>query len=210
MMGSASNGRDGHRRTQILRAAAELFMAGGYAGVSMDDVQAKVGGSKSTLYRHFADKLDLFTSAVEMMIDERNRPVLDFRPSGSDPAAALIEFGRHFAAIVLDPGAIAVHRLVVAEAERVPELGQAFFEHGPRRGIEALGGHLRGLREQRVIEVDDPLLAASQLYQAMLGSLQMRLLVNAPPAPTEDEVERSITTAVATFLSSCRSGTAAR
>lgn len=185
-------------------------MAGGYAGVSMDDVQAKVGGSKSTLYRHFADKLDLFTSAVEMMIDERNRPVLDFRPSGSDPAAALTEFGRHFAAIVLDPGAIAVHRLVVAEAERVPELGRAFFEHGPRRGIEALGGQLRALHEQRVIEVEDPLLAASQLFQAMLGSLQMRLLVNAPPAPTEDEVERSITTAVTMFLSSCRSGTAAR
>jgi len=35
-------------------------MADGYAGVSMDDVQSKVGGSKSTLYRHFADKMDLF------------------------------------------------------------------------------------------------------------------------------------------------------
>jgi AcrR family transcriptional regulator len=72
------NGED--RRTRILRAAAELFTAKGYAGVSMDEVQSKVGGSKSTLYRHFADKTDLFRSAVEMMIDERNSPTLDFRP----------------------------------------------------------------------------------------------------------------------------------
>jgi len=196
--GSTVTGDD--RRTRILRAAAELFTAAGYAGVSMDEVQATVGGSKSTLYRHFADKLDLFRSAVEMMIDERNRPVLDFRPEGENPAATLTEFGRHFAAIVLDPGAIALHRLVVSEAERVPGLGQAFFEHGPKRGIEALGAHLRDLHEARVIEVEDPLLAASQLYQAMLGSLQMRLLVNAEPKPTSDEIETAIGAAVKTFL----------
>lgn len=198
------------RRTRILRAAAELFLAEGYAGVSMDDVLAKVGGSKSTLYRYFDDKLDMFTSAVEMLIDERNRPVLDFQPRGADPEATLTEFGHHFAAIVLDPGAIAVHRLVVAEAGRVPELGQAFFEHGPKRGIEALGGHLAHLRDASVIEIEDPLLAASQLYQAMLGSLQMRLLVNAKPKPTAAEIETAVAAAVRTFLSSCRSGTDAR
>ena len=96
---------------------------------------------------------------------------------------------------MLDPGAIAVHRLVVAEAGRVPELGQAFFEHGPKRGIEALGGHLAHLHDARVIEIEAPLLAASQLYQAMLGSLQMRLLVNAKPAPTEAEIEAAIAAA---------------
>lgn len=194
----------GERRTRILLAAAELFTAAGYAGVSMDDVQSRVGGSKSTLYRHFADKTDLFRSAVEMMIDERNRPVLDFRPGEGDPQTTLTEFGRHFARIVLDPGAIAVHRLVVAEAERVPGLGQAFFEHGPQRGIAALGGHLRELAESGAIEVADPVLAAAQLYQAMLGSLQMRLLVNADASPTPDEVEASIASAVATFLAATR------
>lgn len=194
----------GDRRTRILSAAAELFTAAGYAGVSMDDVQAKVGGSKSTLYRHFADKTDLFKSAVEMMIDERNRPVLDFRPRAGKPEDTLTGFGRHFAQIVLDPGAIAVHRLVVSEAERVPGLGQTFFEHGPARGIAALGAHLRELAESGVIEVADPLLAASQLYQAMLGSLQMRLLVNAAAPPTPDEVEASIAAAVATFLAATR------
>ena len=196
------NGED--RRTRILRAAAELFTAKGYAGVSMDEVQSVVGGSKSTLYRHFADKMDLFRSAVEMMIDERNRHVLDFRPEGGDAAATLTEFGRHFAAIVLDPGAIALHRLVVSEAERVPGLGQAFFEHGPARGIAALGGHLRDLHEARALVVADPLLAAAQLYQAMLGSLQMRLLVNAGPKPTPPEIEAGIAAAVATFMAATR------
>jgi TetR/AcrR family transcriptional regulator, mexJK operon transcriptional repressor len=168
----------------------------------MDEVQSKVGGSKSTLYRHFADKTDLFRSAVEMMIDERNRPVPDFKPQGDDATATLTEFGRHFAATVLDPDAIALHRLVVSEAERVPGLGQTFFDHGPTRSITALAAHLRALHEAHAITAPspDPLLAASQLYQAMLGSLQMRLLVNAGPKPTPDEIEASIAAAVTTFL----------
>jgi AcrR family transcriptional regulator len=180
-------------------------MAKGYAGVSMDEVQSKVGGSKSTLYRHFADKTALFRSAVEMMIDERNHPALDFQPQGGDTTATLTEFGRHFADIVLDPGAIALHRLVVSEAGRVPGLGQTFFDHGPARGIVALEAHLRALHEAQTLTVPNPPLAASQLYQAMLGSLQMRLLVNAGPTPTPDEIETSITAAVATFLTASQS-----
>jgi AcrR family transcriptional regulator len=182
-------------------------MVKGYAGVSMDEVQSKVGGSKSTLYRHFADKTDLFRSAVEMMIDERNRPFLDVHLQGDDAATTLTEFGRHFAAIVLDPDAIALQRLVVSEAERVPGLGQAIFDRGPTRGITALGAYLRELHEAHVLVVPEPLLAASQLYQAMLGEFQMRLLVNAGPKPTPDEIEAGITAAVGTFLRASRPST---
>ena len=176
-------------------------MAKGYAGVSMSEVQSMVGGSKSTLYRHFADKTDLFRAAVEMMIEERGRSLLDFRPRGETAVTTLTEFGRHFADIFLDPDAIAVHRLVASEAERVPGLGQTFLDHGPTRGVAALGAHLRNLHDAHVLTVPDPPLAASQLYQAMLGSLQMRLLVNADPKPTPDEIEAGIAAAVATFLS---------
>lgn len=179
-------------------------MAKGYAGASMDEVQSRVGGSKSTLYRHFADKLDLFRAAVEMMIDERNRPVLDFKPRPGDAQSTLTDFGRHFADLALAPDAIALHRLVVSEAERVPGLGQTFLDQALNRSIEALAAHLRDLHDARVIIVPNPLLAASQLYEAMLGSLQMRLLINAVPTPTPDEIDGSIAAAIATFLAAAR------
>jgi TetR/AcrR family transcriptional repressor of mexJK operon len=202
---SAPNGPvDIDRRARILRAAADLFMAKGYAGASMDEVQSRVGGSKSTLYRHFADKLDLFKAAVEMMIDERNRPVLDFKPRPGDAQSTLTDFGRHFADVALTPDAIALHRLVVSEAERVPGLGQTFLDQALNRSIEALAAHLRDLHDARVIIVPNPLLAASQLYEAMLGSLQMRLLINAVPTPAPDEIDGSIAAAIATFLAAAR------
>lgn len=194
----------GDRRTRILAAAAALFMANGYAGVSMDDVLSEVGGSKATLYRYFADKTDLFRSAVEMLIGERSQPLRSFEPSGADIVDALAEFGRHFADVVLDPRAIALHRLVTAEAERVPGLGRTFFELGPADGTALLADYLRTQCAAGVLDLDDPLLAAAQLYQAMLGTLQMRLLVNASEPPTSDEVEAHIAAAARTFLSGNR------
>lgn len=199
----------GDRRSRMLHAAAKLFIANGYAGVSMEDVLSAVGGSKSTLYRYFSDKTDLFKSAVEMMIDELSEPLRSFHPSGTDVAATLKDFGRHFAAMVLDPKAIALHRLVASEAERVAGLGQTFFEHGPAGGHAIMGSYLRGLCEEGVIDVPDPILAAAQLFQAMLGTLQMRLLMNTADAPTPDEVDASITSAVDTFLHGAQTNTPA-
>ena len=187
------------RRTRILRAAAALFIERGYAGVSMGDVLTEVGGSKATLYRYFADKADLFKSAVEMLIDERSRPLRSFRPGDSEVAETLTAFGRHFADIVLAPEAIALHRLITAEADRVAGIGRTFFQHGPRFGSSVLGDYLRGQCEAGTLHLPDPMLSSSQLYHAMLGELQMRLLTNAGPV-TPQEIDHNIANAVQVFL----------
>ncbi|WP_240982400.1 TetR/AcrR family transcriptional regulator [Streptomyces sp. S3(2020)] len=192
--------RGADRRKQILGAAGELFLAKGYSGVSMDEVLAAVGGSKATLYRHFADKAELFQAAVEALCDEWSKPVRSFTPPGDDLGETLIALGGHFAALVLTPQAIALHRLVTAEAERMPGVGRAFFEHGPEAGQGVLAGYLRQAQDAGEIEVADPVRAAAQLYQAMLGDAQMRLLTNAPHKPDDAQVREGIASAVRIFL----------
>ncbi|MEU9448763.1 TetR/AcrR family transcriptional regulator [Streptomyces sp. NPDC048277] len=188
------------RRKVILRAAAELFLGKGYAGVSMEDVLTEIGGSKATLYRHFADKAALFQASVELLCDEWSRPVQSFTPPGTDLGETLAALGGHFADLVLTPQAIALHRLVTAEAERMPEVGRAFFEHGPSAGQGVLAGYLRQAHDAGEIEIADPVRAAAQLYQAMLGDAQMRLLTNSPRKPDDAEVRESIAVAVRVFL----------
>ncbi|MFG1928765.1 TetR/AcrR family transcriptional regulator [Cryptosporangium sp. NPDC048952] len=188
------------RRSVIVHAAGQLFLARGFAGVSMDDVLHAVGGSKSTLYRHFADKVELFQSCVEALLDEKAAPLREFVPTDPDLTVTLTAFGRYFAGVVLDPVSIALHRLVTAEAERIPGLGRAFFEHGPAFGQQVLGQYLQVAADSGVIRVVDARAASAQLYQAMLGDIQMRLLTNSPSRPTPDEVEQSIVTAVDVFL----------
>ncbi|WP_068924476.1 TetR/AcrR family transcriptional regulator [Planobispora rosea] len=60
----------GSRRTEILDAAARLFAARGFHGVSIEDIGAAVGTSGPALYRHFSGKEALL---AEMLLDISGR-----------------------------------------------------------------------------------------------------------------------------------------
>jgi AcrR family transcriptional regulator len=54
--------REAHRaltRARICDAAKALFFAKGYAGATVDEIAAKAGMQRSTLYAHFKDKADI-------------------------------------------------------------------------------------------------------------------------------------------------------
>ncbi len=53
------------RERLILRAAADLFIERGYHDTSMDDIAARVGIAKGTVYLHFASKEDLALALIE-------------------------------------------------------------------------------------------------------------------------------------------------
>lgn len=53
------------RECLIVQAAEEILLEKGLRGVSMDDIAARVGISKGTLYLHFAKKEDLFLALLE-------------------------------------------------------------------------------------------------------------------------------------------------
>src|SRR5262249_56325117 len=54
-------------RQRIVAAAADLILAQGVAGTTLDEVRAEAGGSSSQIYHYFADK--------EALV----RPVVDYR-----------------------------------------------------------------------------------------------------------------------------------
>lgn len=60
----------GSRRTEILDAAARLFAARGFHGVSIEEIGAAVGTSGPALYRHFSGKEALL---AEMLLDVSER-----------------------------------------------------------------------------------------------------------------------------------------
>lgn len=67
-------------RDRIIQAAADLFYVRGVNAVSLDDVRATSGTSKSQLYRHFADKDQLVHSVIELRTDQvlnRDRQMLE-------------------------------------------------------------------------------------------------------------------------------------
>jgi Transcriptional regulator len=109
----------GSRRAEILRAAAELFAARGFHGVSIEDIGTAVGVSGPALYRHFSGKEALL---AEMLLDVSER----LREAGAavvttaeDPATALDGLLEVQISFALDqPALIRVHD---QELGNVPE-----------------------------------------------------------------------------------------
>ena len=52
------------KKTEILNAAAECFAVYGYEKTSMSDIGKRVGMNKASLYYHFKDKQDLYSTMV--------------------------------------------------------------------------------------------------------------------------------------------------
>lgn len=67
-------------KERIVQAAADLILARGIAGTSLDDVRAATGTSKSQLYHYFADKADLLRAVVAAQTErvlQAQRPLLE-------------------------------------------------------------------------------------------------------------------------------------
>src|SRR5438132_8915345 len=56
-------------RERILQAAAELVAEKGAAGMSLDDVRARTGASRSQLYHYFENRDDLVRAVIDVTTD---------------------------------------------------------------------------------------------------------------------------------------------
>jgi TetR/AcrR family transcriptional regulator, transcriptional repressor for nem operon len=67
-------------RERIVRAAADLVAEKGAAGMSLDDVKARAGASRSQLYHYFEDRDDLVRAVIDVTTDAviaGQEPLLD-------------------------------------------------------------------------------------------------------------------------------------
>ncbi|KJL18669.1 HTH-type transcriptional repressor KstR2 [Microbacterium oxydans] len=88
------------RSDAILHAAARLFAARGYSGVSLEDIGAAVGVSGPAVYRHFAGKQALLGAVLVKVSEDLihgGRRVADEAPTADERMRALIAFHVEFA-----------------------------------------------------------------------------------------------------------------
>ena len=124
------------RREAILDAAAEVFMEEGFAAASMSAIAARVGGSKGTLYNYFKSKEALFAAYIQRHCAWQQEAMFALVTPDSDIREALTHFGRSYLTSVFSEFSLRNFRLVIAEAERAPEIGKAFYEAGPLAGVK--------------------------------------------------------------------------
>jgi AcrR family transcriptional regulator len=192
-------GRD-ERREAILRIAHQAFLADGYSGTSMSSIAARVGGSKATLYNYFPSKEDLFLAVVQARCDEVGGLLDQGRLEGGDFAAVVTRFGERFLPLVLSDDFIATYRMMIGEASRFPEIGQTFYEAGPRQGVRRLGAFMAEAIKSGDLRNDDPEMMAQYFFDLCMANLHHRRLWNVKPDPTPAEIKANVTRAVSIFM----------
>jgi len=184
---------------RILDAAAELFTKHGYAGTSIEAIAAHAGIGKLTLYRRFADKDALFQAVVLRMADRSHAALGKIVESEGSLEEVLTATGRHLLGIILSAESIAFHRILFAEAARMPELRTRIAPENPPDRPDATHSLFRRLAERGLIRSEDVVFLDQQYIHAIIGKPLRKALFGAPPM-TAHAQEEHVRKAVALFL----------
>ena len=188
----------------ILEAATELFLGNGYGVTSIEAIARRARISKRTFYSRFRDKAELFGAVVHRVV-ERLRPPDDARLfEGGALEEILLRLAQAILQAALTAEALALHRLVVAEATRFPELARLASERGGgREAVRRIAALLDGEVTAGRLALADTSFAAAQFLQMVVATPQRRALGLGPPMSAA-ELGHWARATVALFLDGCR------
>ncbi len=188
------------------------FCATATAAPTMERIAADAAVSKQTVYKHFDDKEHLFRAIVngvtansEAIVGELTSALdADEVESVTDLRGALEALAAHYIELVLQPRVLSLRRLVIAEAERFPDLARAYYEQAPARAIEVIAAAFRNFSDRGLLATPDPELAAAHFAYLTLGIPQDRAMFRPGKRPSAAERDRLAGEAVRVFLAGYR------
>jgi AcrR family transcriptional regulator len=167
-------------RIVILSAAVEELAEAGYGGVTIESIAARAGVGKSTIYRHWADKLALIADAFETF-HEQLVPDLGDLPA-RDAVAVLL---RHVAEVVVDSTFSRCIPALIEGAERDPRVREFHHRYSADRRQAITDLIARGIQAGEIRSTTDPELATT----ALLGAIFYRRLMTSRPFNPEDAAQ---------------------
>jgi AcrR family transcriptional regulator len=182
------------RPEEILSAALESFAERGFAATRIEDVAARAGISKGTLYLYFNGKEELFKAVVRQSLLPNLARIEALAASFEGPSASLLERLLATVAGVVESRVGAIPKLVIAEAGNFPDLARFYLDEVVHRGLGLIATILRrGIArgEFRAIDVEHavfcviaPLLIAALWKNSLephdqAGPLDVQALVRA-------------------------------
>jgi AcrR family transcriptional regulator len=183
-----------------------VFLDKGYANSTLDDVIARSGGSRQTLYALFGGKQGLF----EVIVSDSSSTIfgtLNLEDMlGQKPDQVLVELGVRYLQTVTSPVAVGLFRLVIAESMSMPHIAKRFWEIGPDRDRTLLSRYFKHQARRGILRLTDPERAAQQFWGMSRGDYHMQCALGLCEPPTSKEITAFVKSAVSRFLDGCRTG----
>lgn len=195
---------DSAKRRQIVEGARTVFLSRGFDAASMGDIAKEAGVSKGTLYVYFKNKEQLFAAIVEQECATHAEGAFKLDETDTDVAGVLTRIGMEYVNFLCNEQKASSLRIVIAIADRMPEIGKTFYETGPANGIKRLTSYLQAQAKAGVLTIEDCEVAAAQFLDACQSTLFKPILFNFAPPPPPERIRFVVGIAVKSFMSSYR------
>ena len=160
-------------KERILAAALEMFSQNGYAGTNMRELMASIGYAKSSTYRHFESKEELWNALLDEMIacyDEHFGSREHMSPVPDSPEELIVMTMRMVRFTTQDEKVVMTRKLLTIEQfrdERARDLAAKYFLTGL---TEMFAGIFTGMMDKGLLRRDDPAMLAFA-YTAPIAAL---------------------------------------
>ncbi|OHC67217.1 MAG: hypothetical protein A2045_15390 [Rhodocyclales bacterium GWA2_65_20] len=168
--------RPSHRRRKEARpgeigaAALGMFVEKGFAATRLDDVAARAGVSKGTVYLYFESKEALFKAAIEAAMTPAVEAVEALANDAGRPAADLLRcFVADWWRMVGSTALGGMPKLLVAEAGNFPEIAHWFHDSMVRRAQKAMARIIAAGVARGEFRAADPDLTARIFFAPMFA-----------------------------------------
>jgi AcrR family transcriptional regulator len=197
---------------RILDAARLVFLERGLAGASIDEIAARAGAGKPTIYARFPGKEALFTAVVMREVESKVAWVESRLHAGGSLEARLREMAEQILNRALTQDTLDLMRLSISEARRFPDLASGVHAMACERGAEAVA---RVLAE--AVQADElgalPAFGAERLAETaryfldtMFAPLMIKALFGEKLEALRARSGPHVARGVAVFLAGCRGG----
>ena len=192
--------RNPAKRAALLSAARALFLERGSATVTLDQVLARAGVSRATLYSNFGDKGELLAAVIAAEADRFLAEEWAQHTSDQPIEPTLIRFGDSLLAFIAEADTFAFERLIAQAALADPEHGTRFFAAGPGRARGILVAIIRAAQDRLELEQCDAEQAANDLFGLWQGMWRLEVQYGQRAGANRAELDRLARHGVRQFL----------
>lgn len=133
--------RKNARPQEILKAALSVFAEKGFAAARLEEIAARAGVTKGTIYLYFDSKEAVFKALVQDRLVSQLNVFADFVRAHQGPVAPLLaNLLRNIGTFLCTSDYAVLPKIVIAEAGNFPDLARMYRWEVIERGLKLLGG----------------------------------------------------------------------
>ncbi len=153
----------------ILDAAVELLSDGGIEAMTMESVATRAGVSRASVYRRYANRVDLMEAAFHAAAEQKPEP-----PDTGDVRRDLVQLLTRLSTLLMESDTGAVLPAMLAAARENAEVREALERFTADRRTPTTTVLIRGIERGEIRADVDPELMADALVGAVIYGLLLR------------------------------------